>query len=209
VPTLKPNSAPGINPRGKKHEKPGAPPPPGQKMRFGSPLGYILLLVLAVPSPGQPGQRFRLRPNAPPVLYGDVLIRRATATGTARAVTFSHWSHRLRYTCRVCHLELDFAMVRNTTEITEAANRAGEYCGACHDGRTAFACSSEAGCAGCHTGSLERDASRFLGFLRSGGSKFPIPTLREAGVDMSSPSPVEATLALFNRRVDELEALLG
>lgn len=126
------------------------------------PYALILLLVLAVPSPGQPGQRFRLRPNAPPVLYGDVLIRRATATGTARAVTFSHWSHRLRYTCRVCHLELDFALVRNATEITEAANRAGEYCGACHDGRTAFACSSEAGCARCHTGALEPDASRFF-----------------------------------------------
>ena len=47
MPTLKPNSAPGVNPRGKKHEKPSAPPPSGQKMRFGSPLGYILLLVLA------------------------------------------------------------------------------------------------------------------------------------------------------------------
>jgi oligoendopeptidase F len=52
------------------------------------------------------------------------------------------------------------------------------------------------------------DASRYLGFLRSGGSKFPIPTLREAGVDMSSPAPVEATLQLFARRVEELEELL-
>ena len=53
------------------------------------------------------------------------------------------------------------------------------------------------------------DASRYLGFLRSGGSRFPIPTLREAGVDMSSPAPVEATLRLFARRVEELEALLA
>jgi oligoendopeptidase F len=53
------------------------------------------------------------------------------------------------------------------------------------------------------------DAGRYLGFLRSGGSKFPIPTLREAGVDMSSPAPVEATLQLFARRVEELESLLG
>lgn len=55
----------------------------------------------------------------------------------------------------------------------------------------------------------EGDATRFLGFLKSGGSKFPIPTLREAGVDMSSPAPVEATLQLFARRVEELEALLS
>jgi len=53
------------------------------------------------------------------------------------------------------------------------------------------------------------DASRYLGFLRSGGSRFPIPTLRAAGVDMSSPAPIEATLRLFARRVGELEGLLA
>jgi oligoendopeptidase F len=53
------------------------------------------------------------------------------------------------------------------------------------------------------------DATKYLGFLKSGGSKFPIPTLREAGVDMSTPAPVEATLALFARRVEELESLLA
>lgn len=52
------------------------------------------------------------------------------------------------------------------------------------------------------------DATKYLGFLSSGGSKFPIPTLRDAGVDMSSPAPVEATLQLFARRVEELESLL-
>ena len=53
------------------------------------------------------------------------------------------------------------------------------------------------------------DAARYLGFLQSGGSKFPIPTLKDAGVDMSNPAPVEATLRLFAKRVDELEQLLG
>lgn len=52
------------------------------------------------------------------------------------------------------------------------------------------------------------DASRYLNFLRSGGSRFPIETLVEAGVDMASPAPVDAALALFARRVDELEQLL-
>ena len=54
-----------------------------------------------------------------------------------------------------------------------------------------------------------RNAQRYLGFLESGSSKFPIPTLRDAGVDMSSPAPIEATLQLFARRVEELERLLG
>ena len=49
----------------------------------------------------------------------------------------------------------------------------------------------------------------YLGFLKSGGSKFPLPTLAAAGVDMSAPAPIEQTLRLFARRVEELESLLG
>jgi oligoendopeptidase F len=50
---------------------------------------------------------------------------------------------------------------------------------------------------------------RYFGFLSSGGSKFPIETLTEAGVDMNSPSPVNAALDLFERRVAELKDLLS
>ena len=49
----------------------------------------------------------------------------------------------------------------------------------------------------------------YLGFLKSGGSRFPLPTLAAAGVDMSSPKPIEQTLQLFARRVEELAELLG
>jgi oligoendopeptidase F len=48
----------------------------------------------------------------------------------------------------------------------------------------------------------------YLGFLKSGGSKFPLQTLEAAGVDMRTPAPVESTLRLFDRRLSELEALL-
>ena len=50
---------------------------------------------------------------------------------------------------------------------------------------------------------------RVHGFLKSGGSRPPLETLRAAGVDMESPAPVEAALALFERRVEELEKELG
>ena len=50
---------------------------------------------------------------------------------------------------------------------------------------------------------------RYLGFLKSGGSEFPLPTLQRAGVDMTVPLPVEQTLQLFARRVAELESLLS
>jgi oligoendopeptidase F len=49
---------------------------------------------------------------------------------------------------------------------------------------------------------------RYLGFLKSGGSKFPLETLKEAGVDMSTSAPIQSTLALFGRRLNELEELL-
>jgi oligoendopeptidase F len=48
----------------------------------------------------------------------------------------------------------------------------------------------------------------YLNFLRAGGSKFPLETLRAAGVDMTTAAPIESTLHLFERRLGELEALL-
>jgi oligoendopeptidase F len=48
----------------------------------------------------------------------------------------------------------------------------------------------------------------YLDFLRSGGSTFPLETLKAAGVDMTTPAPIESTLRLFEQRLDELEGLL-
>ena len=48
----------------------------------------------------------------------------------------------------------------------------------------------------------------YLNFLKSGGSKFPLETLRAAGVDMATSAPIESTLHLFERRLAELETLL-
>jgi oligoendopeptidase F len=48
----------------------------------------------------------------------------------------------------------------------------------------------------------------YLDFLRSGGSKFPLETLKVAGVDMTTSAPIESTLRLFEQRLDELEELL-
>lgn len=52
------------------------------------------------------------------------------------------------------------------------------------------------------------DAGCYLDFLRSGGSRFPLETLAAAGVDMRSPAPVEAALAHFAKRVDQLAEVL-
>jgi oligoendopeptidase F len=49
---------------------------------------------------------------------------------------------------------------------------------------------------------------KYLGFLKSGGSKFPLETLRNAGVDMTTAEPIQRTIALFETRLSELETLL-
>jgi oligoendopeptidase F len=50
---------------------------------------------------------------------------------------------------------------------------------------------------------------RYQGFLRSGASQYPIPTLKDAGVDMSNSEPIDKTLKLFTQRVKELEELMA
>ena len=47
----------------------------------------------------------------------------------------------------------------------------------------------------------------YLGFLSGGCSKSPIDLLKGAGVDMTSPEPVNQALALFGELLDEMEAL--
>jgi oligoendopeptidase F len=55
-------------------------------------------------------------------------------------------------------------------------------------------------------GSGERED--YLSFLKSGGSRFPMESLKAAGVDMSTPAPVEDACRTFGKIVEELEGLL-
>ena len=48
----------------------------------------------------------------------------------------------------------------------------------------------------------------YIRFLSGGCSKSPVDLLKDAGVDMSSPAPVNEALALFGRLLDEMEALM-
>ena len=47
----------------------------------------------------------------------------------------------------------------------------------------------------------------YLAFLKSAGSMYPLEGLRMAGVDMTSPEPVEAAFATMSSMVDRLEVL--
>lgn len=50
--------------------------------------------------------------------------------------------------------------------------------------------------------------NRYLELLESGGSDYPINLLKKAGVDMTSPEPINKTIELFGQLVDQMEKLL-
>ncbi len=54
----------------------------------------------------------------------------------------------------------------------------------------------------------ERELNDYLSFLKGGSSKYPLDLLRDAGVDMEKPGPVDTALAHFSRLVEELDTLL-
>ena len=55
----------------------------------------------------------------------------------------------------------------------------------------------------------EKERSDYLGFLSSGGSSYPIDSLRRAGVDMSTPEPVKAATRHFGELLDEFRRIRG
>ena len=55
----------------------------------------------------------------------------------------------------------------------------------------------------------EEAVKDYLRFLSGGCSTDPISLLKIAGVDMSTPQPVNDALALFGELIEELEGLLA
>lgn len=52
-------------------------------------------------------------------------------------------------------------------------------------------------------------AEDYLGFLKSGSSKYPLDVLKGAGVDLATPKAVEETFAVMEGYIDRLEELVG
>jgi oligoendopeptidase F len=48
----------------------------------------------------------------------------------------------------------------------------------------------------------------YLKMLAMGGSEYPVDELKSAGVDMTQPEPINATIALFSGMVDQIDKLL-
>jgi c(7)-type cytochrome triheme protein len=132
--------------------------------------GLVAALLLLVSRGARANFAFPDPP--PPEEYGNLLMDRASKAAGVKAVSFSHWLHRATYACRVCHFELQFNFKAGTTEITEAANRAGQFCGACHDGKELFGHTKKEDCERCHNGDLRRGAEQFVKLWRLPVSKY-------------------------------------
>jgi oligoendopeptidase F len=54
----------------------------------------------------------------------------------------------------------------------------------------------------------EPAARRYREFLQSGSTEYPLDLLRTAGVDMSSPEPIQRALDAYDDHLDEMESLI-
>jgi len=127
-------------------------------------LGTISLLLLAILA-----YRigiFRLEAWAE---YGDVILNQRSAQEGMRPVVFPHWFHRIRFRCKVCHDELGFVMRAGGNEIDMNKIVDGQYCGACHDGNTAW---STEHCDLCHSGLPELPTGVKGGLQTSGPGRY-------------------------------------
>lgn len=81
--------------------------------------------------------------------YGDVVFNDRAEKEGMRPVIFSHWFHRIRFRCSVCHTEIGFKMRAGSNRISMAKIKDGKFCGACHDNNIAW---GPENCHLCHSG---------------------------------------------------------
>jgi c(7)-type cytochrome triheme protein len=81
--------------------------------------------------------------------YGDVVMNNYSEAANMRPVVFPHWFHRVRFRCKACHADLGIKFKAGGNEINMVKIIDGQYCGACHNGKVAWAVDS---CDLCHSG---------------------------------------------------------
>jgi len=92
----------------------------------------LLVLSVCIQAFSQTGVK-KKRPL--PYEYGQVVINNYSEQNHLAPVVFDHWIHRSKFTCRVCHVDVGFAMKADGTNIRAIDNERGFYCGACHNGK--------------------------------------------------------------------------
>ena len=96
---------------------------------------FMVICITGIAFAAQTGVK-KKRPK--PFEYGMVLINNYSLKSGLAPVVFDHWSHRDKFTCRLCHVDIGFAMKAGGTEIKAADNVRGYYCGTCHNGKRIY-----------------------------------------------------------------------
>lgn len=126
---------------------------------------FFLFLILSPSETWSTSRGDLALPILPPAdVYGDVFIDRVSTKNEVVPVVFSHWVHRAKYTCRVCHYELEFSMrAEETQTLCKGGEISGRYCTACHNGKEAFAPKDAEGenCKKCHNADSSPNREKF------------------------------------------------
>jgi c(7)-type cytochrome triheme protein len=97
----------------------------------------LLLSALALTSTARAQQAAGKKRRPLPPEFGRVVMDNHSSQAKLPPVVFDHWLHRAKFTCRLCHVDVGFAMKPGGTDVKAADNMAGYYCGACHNGKLA------------------------------------------------------------------------
>lgn len=89
--------------------------------------------------------------------YGDIRINNYSEKHGMRPAVFPHWFHRIRFRCSVCHDQLGFKMKKEANKIDMGKIAGGQFCGACHNGKIAWA---PVYCDRCHTGAPSKPKNK-------------------------------------------------
>ena len=99
----------------------------------------LFLVVLLVSIIGIAFAQTGVKKRKPlPYEYGRVIIDNYSRSAHLSPVQFDHWLHRAKFTCRVCHVDIGFAMKAEASDIKAIDNINGYYCGTCHNGTREF-----------------------------------------------------------------------
>ena len=100
---------------------------------------FIILFSLHSIASAQKGELYKYVNEIPsPENFGIVYLDNFSQKAGVVPVIFDHWLHRAKFTCRVCHIDIGFAMKNEATGINATDNMNGYFCGSCHDGKRKF-----------------------------------------------------------------------
>jgi c(7)-type cytochrome triheme protein len=93
-------------------------------------LAAVVMALVAMSVESEAGNKTTL-----PSDYGKVVIDKYSRANGLAPVVFDHWLHRAEYTCKLCHVDIGFALKAGGTDIKAEDNMGGLYCGVCHNGK--------------------------------------------------------------------------